>query len=202
MSDTYSGYLGSRTPGDVNGFLNAVAFIARQVVEKGWSTMPVKVLAVHGGGAAAGPPTVDVLPLVNQINGFGQPTPHGTIYKLPTARTQSGLAAIVCDPSVGDIGVAVFASHDITAVVATGNISNPGSRRRFDPSDGIYVITIIGAAPSDCAVILDNTGVEVSGNNANVYVGQNLGAGNGVSTSFPAGSQTVTVLSGIIVEVD
>lgn len=144
MSETY---LGSRTPGDSGDLFTAISFIAKQIQEQGWTCTLVKVLAVYGGGVDV-PGQVDVQPTVNQLNGFSQPTPHGTISKLPFGRVQFGTSAIICDPAVGDIGLACFASHDISAVLATGDIANPGSRRRFDPSDGMYVISLIGQAPT------------------------------------------------------
>jgi Phage protein Gp138 N-terminal domain/GpV Apex motif len=140
-------YLGNRVPGDDGDLLTAITFIARQVQEKGWTATLVKVLAVHDGGVGP-PPTVDVQPTVNQIDGYSQPTAHGTIYSMPVARLQSGKGAIIIDPQVGDIGLACFASHDITAVIATGDVANPGSRRRFDPGDGLYVISLIGQTPT------------------------------------------------------
>ena len=195
-------YIGNSTPSDTSDLLTAMAFIARQIHEAGWTATVVQVMAVYGGGPSAGPPLVDVQPLVNQINGHGQPTSQCSISKIPCGRIQTGTAAIVCDPQVGDIGLAIFADHDITSVIATGKQSNPGSWRRFDPSDGIYVITLIGAAPSSVSVTLSESGIVIGGTNGNLFVAGNLGAGNGVSGSFttPTG-QTVTVTNGIITNI-
>lgn len=199
MSETY---LGERTPGDSGDLLTAITFIARSLMGQAWTATLVKVVAVHGGGVDSGPPQVDVQPLVNQLDGFSQPTPHGTVTRLPCARIQAGMAAIVCDPLVGDIGLAVFASHDITAVLATGQQSNPGSRRRFDPSDGMYVLTLIGAAPTQLALQISASGVEILGDNGNLWVEGNLGSGNGVSGMFPTlTGQTVTVTNGVITNI-
>jgi len=134
-------------PADGGSAFNAMSFIARQVLGQVWSATIVKVTAVHGGGLST-PPTVDVQPLVNQIDGQGNSTPHGTIFGLPCCRLQGGLSSVVLDPVVGDLGLAVFADHDISSVVKNSAQANPGSRRRFDPADGLYVCTLLGQAPT------------------------------------------------------
>lgn len=158
MSDTF---LGTREPGDTGDLLTAIHFIARQVQEQAWTCTLVKVLAIHDGGLNP-PGTVDVQPMVNLLNGLSQPTQHGTIFKIPYGRIQFGESAIVCDPAVGDVGLACFASHDISSVVKTGAVSNPGSRRRFDPSDGIYVISLIGKTPTTFVQFLPDGGIQIT----------------------------------------
>lgn len=157
-------YLGALTPPDTKGWFNVISFIARQINGQQWTGTMVKVVAVHGGGIAA-PPTVDVQPLVNQIDGAGNATPHGTIYNLPVLRAQGGLAAIIIDPVVGDIGWAAFADHDISSAKATKAQANPGSRRRFDPADGVYVATVLGAQPTTYIMVAaGNVSIATPGN--------------------------------------
>jgi len=158
VSDTY---LGTRIPGDTGDLLTAIHFIARQVQEQGWTATIVQVLAVYGGGLNP-PGTVDVQPMVAMLNGLNQPTPHSTVRKLPFGRIQFGESAIVCDPKVGDVGLAVFASHDISAAVASGQPSNPGSRRRFSPNDGIYVISLIGKQPTTFVQFLPDGEIQIT----------------------------------------
>jgi hypothetical protein len=107
----------------------------------------VLVKAVSAGGV--GPVgTVDVQILVNQVDGDGNATPHGTIHGLPYFRLQGGVSAVVIDPVVGDIGMAVFADRDISSAKINKAPSNPGSSRRFDFSDGLYVGGFLGATPT------------------------------------------------------
>lgn len=146
MSDT--SLVGSRQPGDDNNLFRAISFLARQITNQHWTFTAVKILAVYGGGVGS-PPTVDVQPLVNQVDGLGNATPHAPIYGIPVQRVQAGPIAIIWDPIVGDTGVAAFADHDISSVVANaGAQSNPGSARRFSASDGIYLFSILGETPT------------------------------------------------------
>jgi hypothetical protein len=147
MTTDTQAYPGTGQPADYASQFNAIAFVASQLINQIWTGTLVQVLAVHGGGVNS-PPTVDVHPLVNQVDSQGNSTPHGTIYGLPCARNQSGAEAIICDPKVNDIGWAAIADHDISSVQASGGQANPGSARRFSPSDGVYLLTLLGATPT------------------------------------------------------
>jgi hypothetical protein len=105
--------------------------------------------------------TVDLNPLVAQLDGLGNATPHGTIHGCPFLRLQGGRNAVIIDPAVGDIGIAVFASHDITAVMAAKGPANPGSRRRFSMADAMYLGGLLNATPERFVRITDE-GVEVT----------------------------------------
>ena len=62
------------------------------------------------------------------------------MYSLPYLRIQGGAAAVICDPVVGDIGLAVFAKQDVSNVdVGITEPVQPGTFRMFDISDGFYV---------------------------------------------------------------
>lgn len=83
------GFFGQRGLTSGTSDLNAIDFLIEQKMGEMWSNVPVKVVAVNGGGVGA-PPTVDVQPMVNQIDGQGNQTPHGIIYGLPATRSQGG----------------------------------------------------------------------------------------------------------------
>lgn len=99
-----------------------------------------------GGLVAAG--TVDVVPLVNQLDGYGQPTPHVTIYQRPYLRWQGGPRAIIMDPVAGDIGLLVCCDRDTSQVLNTLAQANPGSARKFDFADGFYIQAIGQGVPT------------------------------------------------------
>ena len=140
---------GQMTPTDAAAEFNVIAFIIRQRMAQLETTKLVKVVAVHGGGPLAPPPTVDVLPLVSQLDGFNNAVKHGTVYGLPVLRLQAGAAAIVLDPKVGDVGLVVVADRDISNVKADpGEQVTPGSNRKFDLADGIYCGGILNGAPT------------------------------------------------------
>jgi len=91
---------------------------------------------------------VDVTPLVNQLDGQGNPTPHVTIYNVPYFRLQGGTNGIIIDPQKGDIGVAVFASRDISQVKSTKKQGNPGSHRQYSFADGMYLGGMLNGTPT------------------------------------------------------
>lgn len=133
---------------------NVLDFMVRQTLGQAATATLVRVEAIDGD-------TVDVLPLVAQLDGAGQPVPHGTVYGLPFVRLQGGAYAVIIHPVVGDIGVAVFASHDISSVKASRGPANPGSRRRFDMADGVYLGGVLNGTPTQF-VRLSPDGVEIT----------------------------------------
>ena len=129
-----------------NDFLEKQFLITQRLLKVQTVTL-VEVLAVHGGGVAP-VGTMDVLPLVDQIDGAGNAIKHVTLYGRPYVRVQGGAAAIIVDPQVGDIGVMVFGSRDLSAVIATGKEGPPPSRRMFECADGLYLYSIPRQAPT------------------------------------------------------
>jgi hypothetical protein len=164
-----------------------------------WSACPVQVMAVKGGGGALGiAGTVNVHPLVNQIDGSGVATPHGTIHNLPYVRLQGGQNGIIIDPVVGDIGLAVFCDRDISAVKSSRAQANPGSRRRYNPADGVYIGGLLNAVVSQYLQFAGGitAGTPVLNATGNVKVG------SGATGSFTSSTgQIITVAEGIIVDI-
>jgi hypothetical protein len=162
MSDSdlqgFAGYLDSS---DRISDFTTQAFIVNQIIGRLATTAVVKVVAVTNNGGVAAIGRVDVVPLVNQVDGAGNPTPHATIHDLPYFRVQGGTNAVILDPLVGDIGFAVFCSRDISTVKRTKAPANPESNRRFNWADGIYVGSILGVNPTQY-VQFNTTGITVS----------------------------------------
>lgn len=132
----YKGFLG---PFDANDEFGEMWFVVQQLIKRNATAMLVLVKAVHPAtDPLTAPPTIDMQPMVHQINGLDQVEPHGVIYGVPCFRLGRGNCAVIMDPKVGDIGLAIFASHDISTVKATGKVGPPGSRRRFDWADALY----------------------------------------------------------------
>lgn len=139
---------GQQFPDDASSEFQVIAFIVQQMMARLDTMKPVKVVAVHDGAGAVGPAgTVDVQPLVNQIDGSGNSTPHGTVNGIPWFRFQGGKNAIIMDPLVGDIGFVVCSDRDMSAVKSSKAAANPGSRRKFNVADGVYVGGILNDAP-------------------------------------------------------
>ena len=117
----------------------------------------VKVLAVRER-------VVDIQPIVAQMDGAGNAVEHGTIHNVPVWRYQAGAAAVIVDPLVGDVGMAVFAHSDISAAKATSGASPPGSKRRFDWADAVYLGGVFGSEPTTTITLSAADGVVISSN--------------------------------------
>ena len=160
MTDSYQGQ--ERLP-DAGSDYNAMDFIVRQIAGRMATCTLVIVRAVNGDG------TVDIQPMVAQIDGEGNATPHGIIHGAPFMRVQGGTAAIIIDPVVGDIGIAVFGREDLSSVKANKAPSNPGSRRRYSYSDALYIGGLLNGTPTQSiqigpmgTTITDPNGVTVN----------------------------------------
>ena len=131
---------GQQNPNDSSNEFNRTMFAARQKINRLNVMKLVKVISVTGGGgalAAAG--TVNVQPLVSQIDGQGNVQDHGIVNNIPWWRLQGGNSAIICDPQVGDIGFVVCSDRDTSTVRSTRKVGPPGSFRKYRIEDGIYV---------------------------------------------------------------
>lgn len=147
MSDQ-QGFAGQWSPNDDTSDFNAILFLVRQTLGLISTATLVQVKAVTNAGEVSPVGTVDVLPLVNLLDGLGNSSVHGKLYKLPYFRLQGGLNAVIMDPQVNDLGIAIFADRDISSVKANKAQSNPGSRRRFDMADGLYIGGFLNAQPT------------------------------------------------------
>lgn len=108
----------------------------------------VKIVKVTTQGQVGPIGRVDVLPLVDMTDGIGQTVKHSNVYNLPFVRIQGGHKAVIMDPKAGDIGLVVVADRDISAVKSSKKQSSPGSRRRYNLADGIYVSCAIADKPT------------------------------------------------------
>lgn len=120
-----------------------IRFIAQQVMNGMATATLVEIMRVDGQ-------TVDVRPLVNQIDGKNTGIPHETIHGLPWLALQSGAAVIRAVPKVGDKGMAAFCHSDTSTVKATKGCATPPTRRRYSWSDGVYLggLPLLNEAPT------------------------------------------------------
>lgn len=131
---------GQQTPNDSANMANQIAFIVKRILATLDVAKPVKVVAVNAGsGSPPGPSTVDVQPLVSQLDGNNNAVEQGTVYGIPVLRQQGGPWSIICEPIVGQFGYVVCSDRDISTVVAAPGVGKPGSNRRFSISDGVFV---------------------------------------------------------------
>lgn len=195
-------------PTDAATDYQELLFFVRQRIARIQTVTLVQVLSVT-------PPatglvgTVDVVPLVNQVDGAGNAIPHKTIYGRPYSRIQGGANAFILDPAVNDIGVMVFASRDITSVVASGQQSPPASGRSYNYADGLYLYSLARGTPAQYIQFLDSgINIKTTGNvniNGAIItpageiidaVGKVLGTHDHQAGTYVAGSTPVTGNSG------
>lgn len=165
QEDAYQGAMDSLIPEDP---YNTLVFLVNQVLNGKWTLTLGQVKAVHGGGVNNPAPTVDVQPMVSQVDGYGKVMEQGTIYGLPCYRLQGGTGGIIADAVAGDIGILATSSRDISSVVRNKAPAAPGSRRTFDPADGMFIGGMLGAAltqylafTSTGIKILDKNGISI-----------------------------------------
>jgi hypothetical protein len=108
----------------------------------------VQVLAVTNNGGVDPVGYVDVQPLVGQLDGAGRVIDHAPIYNCRYQRVQGGANAVILDPQVGDVGLAVFCERDITGIKKSGAKGPPGSLRKFSMADAVYCLSVVTKKPA------------------------------------------------------
>lgn len=151
---------------NIDQLANLQEIIATMLSKAHVSTL-VRVESVTNNGGVSPIGYVDILPLVHQLDTAGRPIPHAVIHNVPYQRIQGGSNAIILDPQVGDIGAAIFCDKDISSVKVNAKAdpskadSMPGSLRRHDMSDAVYLYTVIGQTPTQYIRFFDG-GIEIS----------------------------------------
>lgn len=168
-----AGYAGFAQPQTPLSDFAAMAFIIQSMMGKMATATIVKVKAVTAAGRGAEPVGyVDIQPMVKQIDGAGNAYDHATIFHCPYMRLQGGTNAIILDPQVGDLGIAIFASSDISSLAANSVAAqdedyrgtNPGSRRRYDWADALYIGGLLNGTPVQY-VLFSTAGIKIESPN-------------------------------------
>lgn len=145
-------------------------FLANQMVNRINTATLVKVESVTTSGQVAGVGQLDVTPLVKMVDGAATAFDHGTVRKIHYSRMQGGSKAIILDPKPGDIGIAVFCDRDTSVVRKNKKASPPGSKRRFDVADGVYVMTVLGSQPTSYVQFEDDGSITLSPDNGTTII--------------------------------
>ena len=114
---------------------NALDFFTDQKLKSIFTCDIVKVINVDEK-------TVDIQPLVYQVNGDNEIMKQEPIYGVPYCRQQAGINGIILKPQVGDLGVVVYARRDISSVISSGGENVPDTRRFLSENDAIYLCSI------------------------------------------------------------
>jgi hypothetical protein len=162
----------------------------------------VKVLAVYPTAGTVG--FVDVQPLVQQQTTNNVVLDQAPMFRLPYMRLQGGQSAVIIDPVVGDLGLAVFAGRDITAAVNAQGEAPAATNRAYDAGDGLYLGGFINQDPEQWLQFFGPGGAEIKTPlltlDAEVRTSGNVSVGTGWSGSFKDGDgYTLTVQKGVIV---
>lgn len=155
MSDNIFTYQDGASLGGAQG----IASVIESLISKMQTATIVRVEAVNEGATGA-VGTVNVKPLVMQMTASGEAISIATIYNVPYFRLQGGINAVIIDPQVGDIGLAIFASRDISAVKRTKAESAPSSLRKYDLADGLYIGGFLNGAPEQYIYFKPDGGIK------------------------------------------
>ena len=125
------------------------------------TAIPVVVTGVESNGSGGGAGYVSAKPLLMARDGYGKGVPNVDIPRLPFFRYQFGSSAVICDPKVGDVGLAVFAQSDCSNVNGETTEKLPQTHRQYDMSDGFYLGGFWGKTPT--SINIDCPKVNISG---------------------------------------
>ncbi len=169
MSDT-TYYPGQHIPSTPTSPFNERHFHIERVLSRVSTATLAQVKKVTTTGQVAAVGQVDLLPLVNMQDGTGKQFKHQVVHNIPYFRLQGGTKAIILDPKVNDIGIAVFADRDISAVKKNKKQGPPGSWRRFDFADGLFFPCFLGGQPTSYVQFKDDGTIVVSPDNGTTTV--------------------------------
>jgi len=156
---------------------NAIHYMVEQAISRMSKVSLVQVTKASTTGQVAATGMVSLSPLVKMQDAMGNVHPHSEVHNIPYVRLQGGKdKAIIMDPKVGDIGLAIFADRDISSAKknnagwdGTKQISQtqaqPGSYRQHDFADGLYLGCVLGGAPTSYVQFKDDGSIVVSPDN-------------------------------------
>lgn len=122
-----------------NSPLNQHAFLHRQIQGEQRTHFAAEIVAVHNRNSMTKPCTVDIRPVLSDVDGLGQAQKPDVIYGVPVPRNQSGDSVIINDPNVGDRAhFSVFDRDHSSAQASDWKSGNPGSFRRSTLSDAVF----------------------------------------------------------------
>lgn len=115
--------------------LNALMYIIKGQIENSVNTIEiVRVLSVNGN-------TIDVIPVIKDINASREPIDESPIYGVRYVRFQYGSNAIRVAPKENDIGLLLVCKKDISAY-DSGMVA---TKIKYNLTNGIYLGGLCGA---------------------------------------------------------
>lgn len=178
-----NGYPGYQQPNTYGSDYNSQYEMIKQILSTVHTAILCQVTSVTNNGSVSLVGSVNLQPLVNQVGATGIQVSQGALANVPYFRLQGGSNAVIIDPQVGDIGVAIFCERDISSVIKNKAQSNPGSNRQYNISDGLYLGGFLNAAPTQY-IQFNSSGITIfspyniniqATGNVNVTAGGNVG---------------------------
>lgn len=170
MADQSTPSYGHNGPFSANSGFNSRDF-ATQMAQAGMSVAAIGKVVKNSVSGQVGPVgRVQFQSLVTMIDGIGQVEEHATVFNLPYFRLSGGHKAIIMDPKEGDVGFVVVADRDTSGVKKSKKVSPPGSKRRFNLADGIYISACLGDAPTCYMQFTDDDKIVISPDNGTTIV--------------------------------
>lgn len=172
---------------------NVLDFVIRSIVCGLVNTaIPVRVDKVERPAEGGGAGYLSATPLIKMRSAKGDALDVVSIPKLRWFRLQHGTAAIIVDPKPGDIGLAVFAQQDVSALNGGSEPIQPGSFRCYSVSDGFYFGGFWGQKPTTFIRIEDNGQVTVTAPQSVVVNSIDVTVNASGSTKIDSPSVTIT----------
>ena len=134
MSEAKKGYLEENT--NSNEF-NKISFIIRQSILGTVDTCFIGLVQTVNTDK-----TVDVLPLVNGVDGNGNAIERTVVFNLPYLKYQGGECSVDIIPVVGDIGLVCITKDDSSSALENKQPSIPPSEKKYNKSNGFYIASI------------------------------------------------------------
>lgn len=178
MSEAKKGFLDEST--NSNDF-NKLSFIIRQTVLGLVDTCFVGIVkAVNEDN------TVDVLPIVNGVDGNGKSVERSIVFNLPYLRHQGGVCKVDIMPAIGDIGLVCLTKEDSSSAIEQKSNTVPPTDKKYNKSNGIYIASIASTCEeAKHSLTIREEGITIDtaakiviscGEDATVNVGGNLTA--------------------------
>lgn len=144
---------------DLAGGARTQEYIINSLIGRIGTVTVCRIVKVKSGGV--GPVgLVDIMPMVLQVDGAGNVYDNATIFNVPYMRYQGGANAVIIDPKVGDIGICLVATRDISKVKRTKKDAPPDSKRKFDWADSLYIGGILNGTPAQYIHFLES-GIDI-----------------------------------------
>ncbi|MGF6604921.1 hypothetical protein P3T23_009677 [Paraburkholderia sp. GAS448] len=134
--------------------------IVEQLLTRVRTAYLARVVAVSQNSSVEEAGTLDLQPLVGQLDGAGNVIAHGVIHGIPYLRLAGGANAVILDPPPGDTGLVVVCDRDSSSACANLAPAAPGSLRKHDMSDSVYATTVLSGIPQQY-IAFSTSGIDI-----------------------------------------